>query len=164
MGEGTAVVETDLRARLRRQVLRYSSGPLRDDAEDIAQLAWLRLQNEPDPGPSLIARAAWCAVIDEARRHRRRREVPIEDAPVPRASSREDPERSAAARETGRAIRSCLGRMAATRRVAVTLYLQGHTGPETGRILGWSLKKAENMIFRGLGDLRRCLAHHGVVP
>ena len=64
----------------------------------------------------------------------------------------------------GGGIRDCLSRMSANRGLAVTLYLQGHTAPETGRILGWSLRKTENLIFRGMADLRRCLAGKGVTP
>jgi len=61
-------------------------------------------------------------------------------------------------------IRSCLSRLSERRRVAVTLYLQGHTAPQTGRILGWKLKRAESMISRGMADLRRCLAAKGLKP
>ena len=83
-------------------------------------------------------------------------------ASVPAAGP--DPAERAAAEEIGRAIRACLARLLPNRRLAVTLYLQGHTGPETASILGWSLKRAENMIFRGLADLRACLTRRGITP
>jgi RNA polymerase sigma-70 factor, ECF subfamily len=46
----------------------------------------------------------------------------------------------------------------------VTLYLQGHTVPETARILGWDAKRAENLVYRGLADLRQCLMGKGHRP
>ena len=54
--------------------------------------------------------------------------------------------------------------MRENRSLAVTLYLHGHTAPETGRLLGWSTSKVESLIFRGLADLRQCLAAKGHTP
>jgi RNA polymerase sigma-70 factor (ECF subfamily) len=34
--------------------------------------------------------------------------------------------------------------------------------PELGRLLGWNAKKAENLVYRGLADLRGCLTEKGV--
>ncbi len=165
------MVEADLRARLAGQVARYCPAWLRDQLDDIVQIAWLRLQqaherderNRP-AGPSLIARVAYCATIDEIRRRRRRKEVPL-DGPAQVLPGRTiDPATATSAREIGLGIRACLAAMLPSRRAAVALYLQGHSAPETGRILGWSLKRAENMIFRGMADLRRCLAGKGITP
>ena len=75
-----------------------------------------------------------------------------------------DPARAARAREIGGAIENCLGRMLENRRRAVALYLQGHSVPETGAFLGWNLKRADNMVFRGMEDLRRCLAERRITP
>jgi RNA polymerase sigma-70 factor (ECF subfamily) len=50
------------------------------------------------------------------------------------------------------------------RRLAVTLYLQGHTVPEAARILDWSGKRTENLVYRGLADLRECLMAKGMRP
>lgn len=75
-----------------------------------------------------------------------------------------DPDRAALSREIGRGIRGCLSTMVPNRSLAVTLYLQGHSAPQTGRILGWSLRKTENLIFRGMADLRRCLVGKGLTP
>ena len=163
--------ETAHRDFLREQVTRYSPPWLRDRVDDIVQIAWLRLEeagkkNERNrnPGPSLLSRVAYCATVDEIRRHRRRREVPVGEEHELPAVRQADPAREASAREIGRAIQGCLTTLLPNRRRAVTLYLQGHTGPQTGAILGWSLKRAENMIFRGLADLRHCLAGKGVTP
>jgi RNA polymerase sigma-70 factor (ECF subfamily) len=150
---------------------RFCPSWLIDHVDDIVQMAWLRLEKvrerderNREPGTPLIARVAYCATVDEIRRQRRRREVAVEDACEVRSSALEDPARAASAREIGAGIRDCLAGLVRNRRLAVTLYLQGHTAPETGRVLGWPLKKAENMIFRGMGDLRRCLAGKGITP
>jgi len=163
--------EGDLRRLLQEHVARYCPRRYEDRRDDIVQAAWLRLTrsregnegNRP-PGASLVARVAYCATIDELRRIRRRREVPVDEVEQSLATTRADPDQAAGAREIGRAIQSCLSRLLPARRVAVTLYLQGHTSPETGTILGWSPKRAENLIFRGLADLRRCLVSMGVGP
>ena len=73
-----------------------------------------------------------------------------------------DPERCAAGREVGRAIRGCLAKLVTPRRLAVTLHLQGHSVPEAAKLLGWGTKRAENLIYRGLVDLRGCLSSAGV--
>jgi RNA polymerase sigma-70 factor (ECF subfamily) len=163
--------EGEFRTRLGEQVARYCPAWLRDEAEDIAQIAWMRLEraresNERNrrPGASLLARVAYCATIDEIRRRRRRREVPLDGPAESLPAQAVDPASAAGGTEIGTGIRSCLARLLPNRRAAVTLYLQGHTAPETGRLLGWSLKRSENMIFRGLADLRRCLASKGITP
>lgn len=167
----TAEPEEALRISFHRLTLRFCPPWLRSEADDIAQEAWLRLdraikknERNRNPGPSLLARVAYCATIDEIRKRRRLREVPSEEAVETPARGAGDPDRSVAAREIGEGIRYCLGRLLPNRRRAVTLYLQGHSSPETGAVLGWSLKRAENMIFRGLADLRRCLAARGLKP
>jgi RNA polymerase sigma-70 factor (ECF subfamily) len=112
-----------------------------------------------------LRKAAYSAVVDEIRRRKRRREVPLEDddgAPAPIRTFTPDPESRSAARETGRAIRTCLGELVRPRRHAVTLYLQGHRIREVGDLMGWDRKRAENLIYRGLADLRRCLEGRGV--
>jgi RNA polymerase sigma-70 factor, ECF subfamily len=52
--------------------------------------------------------------------------------------------------------------MVAPRRHAVTLNLQGHSVPDIGRLLGWTAKKAENLVYRGMADLRSCLSSKGI--
>jgi RNA polymerase sigma-70 factor (ECF subfamily) len=43
------------------------------------------------------------------------------------------------------------------RRTAVTLHLQGFRTGEVAAALGWTEKQAENLVYRGLADLRACL-------
>ena len=48
------------------------------------------------------------------------------------------------------------------RRLAVTLHLQGHSVPEAARLLDWAVKRTENLVYRGLADLRECLTAKGI--
>jgi CHAT domain-containing protein len=57
-----------------------------------------------------------------------------------------------------------LGNTAEDRRRAVMLYLLGHTVPQAGELLGFGAKKAENLVYRGLADIRSCLEGKGVTP
>ena len=158
-----------LRRALGREVLRYCPAWLRGSAEDIAQAAWLRLdearrrdERNREPGASFLAKVAYCATVDEIRRDRRRREVSVETLePSALERSSEDVLRS---REIGTGIRDCMGTLVPNRSRAATLFLLGHTSPEIGRILGWSLRKTENLVFRGMADLRRCLTSKGITP
>ncbi len=142
-------------------------------ADDIAQAALLRVfeirrrgEGDRQFASSYLWRVAYSAVIDEIRRQRRLREEPMgQTADEGRFEDRHaDPERAAHGREIGAAITDCLGRLDRARRLAVTLHLQGHTVPEAGRLLGWGPKREENLVYRGLAELRDCLAGKGLQP
>jgi RNA polymerase sigma-70 factor (ECF subfamily) len=160
-----------LRAYLNERASRYCPKWMRGQVDDIVQVGWLRVteahrKHEGDRvlGPSYLARVAYTATVDEIRRRRRRREVPVGDAHERLPAGSIDPVRAVGAREIGDAVEACLARLLPNRRHAVALYLQGHNVPETGALLGWARKRAENMVFRGLADLRRCLAKKGITP
>jgi RNA polymerase sigma-70 factor (ECF subfamily) len=46
----------------------------------------------------------------------------------------------------------------------VTLHLHGHSLVEAARILDWAAKQTENLVYRGLADLRKCLLAKGIRP
>jgi RNA polymerase sigma-70 factor (ECF subfamily) len=50
------------------------------------------------------------------------------------------------------------------RRLAVILHLQGHSVREAARLLDWAFKRTENLVYRGLADLRACLQSKGMTP
>ena len=50
------------------------------------------------------------------------------------------------------------------RRLAVTLHLQGHSVPDAARVLDWPVKRTENLVYRGMADLRECLMSKGIEP
>ena len=162
-----------LREQLKRALTSICPRDMAAHIDDLVQDAVLRVmnrkrQNEGDAqfNSSYIRRVAYSALVDEIRRIRRRREESVEReaSAEPLRSGSPNPERMAAGREIGDAIRQCLASLLVNRRRAVTLYLQGHGVPETARLLGWTTKKAENLVFRGMADLRSCLKSKGVRP
>jgi len=160
----------ELRATLQRAVRRICPRWLADRSEDLVQMAALRVLEARPPGEgndrvaaSYLYKVAYTTLIDEIRRLRRRPESPLDEA-GPRAVGEPGPDRALAGREAGRAIEACLAGLVEPRRLAVTLYLQGHTIPQAARLLGWGVKKTENLVYRGLADLRGCLNDKGVVP
>lgn len=164
----------DLRAELTRAVRRICPAWLADCADDLVQVALLRVmevQRKSEGKAALssfyLQRVARSALIDEIRRRRRRQEVPLDEAVESHPAARTadpDPESAAVSRELGRAIQGCLGRLIRPRQAAVTLHLLGHSVPEAARLLGWTVKKAENLVYRGLADLRGCLEQAGAAP
>ena len=163
-----------LRRQLVAAVRRTCPRWLAADADDLVQTALLRVleirrkrEGEAEFSAFYLRRAAHSAVVDEIRRRRRRAEVPLEpeEGGEPTRPSDfgagPDPERLSQSRELGRAITECLGRMIRPRKMAVALHLQGHRIKEVGMVLGWNEKKAENLIYRGLADLRSCLEDKG---
>lgn len=112
---------------------------------------------------SYLYKVAYSVLIDEIRRERRRRETSLEeDAVAQKVIAGENPERLAASHELGRAIQDCLARLKRERRLAVTLHLLGHTVPAAARLLEWTAKRTENLVYRGLADLRECLTAKGM--
>ncbi len=163
---------TELRRRISQAVFRVCPGWLSSHAEDIVQTAIMRVldaagkrgEEKPDLSAVYLERAAYSATVDEIRKHRRRRENPVTDErSIQRgATDRADPEMLAASREIAAGIGHCLSGLPSLRRLAVTLHLQGHSVSEVAAILRWRFKRAENLVYRGLADLRRCLTLKGL--
>jgi RNA polymerase sigma-70 factor (ECF subfamily) len=153
-----------------------SDGPYagRQAFDDLVQAAVIRViriverqtgdgEGDPPFASSYLYKVAHSALVDEIRRVRRRRETDLDDEGVaPVAVMRQDPERITASREIGRGIVECLSRMTRERRMAVTLYLQGHSVADAARVLEWPFKRTENLVYRGLADLRECLMAKGM--
>jgi RNA polymerase sigma-70 factor (ECF subfamily) len=172
----SAMDYAQLHRDLVRAVDRVCPRWMADRADDLVQVALMRVmeiqrkkEGTAEFSPFYLKKAAYSAMIDEIRRLRRRQEVSLEgggsdEEPVAYdpAAGDPDPERASAGRQIGRAIRDCLGRLVAPRRHAVTLNLQGHSVPEVGRLMGWTGKKAENLVYRGMADLRACLGEKGI--
>ena len=163
-----------LRPRL-EAVVRQACPPwLGSQVDDLVQQAWLKIREilthradgegrAPLPS-SYVWKVAHSVTVDEIRRHRRRREESLDGPQMEEAGGRDaiDPERRLAARETGRAIRDCLAGVLAPRRRALGLYLLGHGVRECSELLAQDYKRMENLILRGMADMRTCLAAKGV--
>lgn len=162
-----------VRRHLEVAVRRVCPPSIAAEAEDLVQRAIIKLMKLGTDGEgnravsaSYLWRVAYTSVIDEIRRRDRRREVSlIEDsaAAIPIAPQ-PDPEREAASRSIGDAIRDCLRRIVDDRRRAVTLHLVGHTVPEIAELLDRRPKQTDNLVYRGMADLRRCLSNKGIAP
>jgi RNA polymerase sigma-70 factor (ECF subfamily) len=165
-------------AFLRNAVRRLCPTALGVTVDEIEQDARIRLwhalkreRNITDPA-SYLYRIAATAAIDAMRRVRARREHQLDeatgdghaDAPAatPLMAVPRSPEELTADRQKGQRIREVLSRLAANRRRAVGLHLQGFTSTEIGRLLGWSEPKARNLTHRGLKDLRDLLKLEGL--
>jgi RNA polymerase sigma-70 factor (ECF subfamily) len=161
-----------------RAVRRQCPAWLNDCADDIAQAALIkvmaaerRAEEERPLSPFYLHRAAHSALVDEIRRRLRRPEVPFDgrrepadEGPHFEPSAQGNPESDASFRELGAAVRDCLLCMKRERRLAVALYLKGHSVQEAAHILGWETKRTDNLIYRGLADLRQCLMRKGHRP
>ncbi len=161
-----------LRRRVAAAVRRVCPSWLARQADDITQDVLVRLTKASGEdsrrfSSMYLERAAYGATVDEIRRACRRRESPLPEGEgladlAPARSA--DPEREVASAEIGRAIQGCLLALVPRRRLAVTLYLQGCSVPESARRLGWSTKQTENLVYRGLADVRACLQRKGWTP
>jgi RNA polymerase sigma-70 factor, ECF subfamily len=163
----------ELRRRVVSAVRRTCPAWLARQADDIVQTVLTQLASTVARGEGTgtfagiyLEKAAYGATANEIRRLYRRRETSMESrADVERwASPDPDPERRAGAREIAAHIRDCLVRIGGSRCLALTLYLEGCSVPETARRLAWPPKRAENLVYRGLKDLRECLKEKGLEP
>jgi RNA polymerase sigma-70 factor (ECF subfamily) len=164
---------SDLRRVLERAVRRICRSSLASHHEDIVQQAMIRVtqtfasgeEKEPRTG-SYLWKVAYTAALKEIQRVRRRREVGIEDAGGGMLTDGRapDPERASFSREIGVKIRECLDLMVEPRRLAVLLHLHGYGLGESATVLGWPAKRCDNLLYRGLSDLRKCLESKGVKP
>ena len=160
---------TVLRQKLTGAVQKVCPSWLWTFKDDIVQVGLLRVleverksETKRSFSSSYLWMTAYSAVVDEIRRHRRRREVPMqEEIGDHRASARPNPERDVVGRQIGQAILACLQTLVLPRRRAVTLHLRGYRVNQVAEFLGWDGKRAKNLIFRGRQDLRKCLERKG---
>jgi RNA polymerase sigma-70 factor (ECF subfamily) len=167
------MVEEDLtriRHTLTVSVRRVCPSWLADSADDIAQEAMLRVlgslektEHSQGPSASYLWKVAYTATVDEIRRVRRRQERPLEAAELERRGPVDaaGPLREAREGELVQAVTDCLRRLRESRRLMVGFHLMGHSLAESQDLSGWDAKKVRNLLYRGLADLRRCLAARG---
>lgn len=163
----------EVRRTLERAVNRVCPARLRDRRDDIVQNAMIRVvevlgksEESEIRTASYLWKVAYTATVNEIRRVRRQREDSLEpdalDNLEPGGAA--DPERETASRQIGEAIRGCLEGMVEPRRLTVLMHLYGFGLKETAGVLGWAPKRVDNLLYRGMADLRECLTGKGMQP
>ena len=137
--------EAALRAKLARAAGKACPPWARTHTEAVVEAAMagvIKARNARDDDAPMAASYLWkvacAATIDELGRRRATSEAATPD-PV------------------AQTIVEGLQRLTATRRGPVALFLQGHSVPETARLLAWAPKRAESIVVRGLAELGRGL-------
>lgn len=158
----------EIRGVLDRAVTRLCPAWLSAARDDLVQTAVGRLLDRLDAdegnssfSSSYLYRTAHSVMVDEIRRVRRRDEQPLDGSDASLVSEAPPPEDVLAEGALNLAVHECVDTMVESRHLAVTLHLQGHTVPEIADLLGWRKKKADNALYRGMADLRRCLENKG---
>lgn len=160
-----------IRAVLERAVRQACPPDMAGQAEDIVQHAIVRLvarvreaRGQLDFGSSYLWKVAQHAVIDELRRRRSRPEPASADTDTDAVPGSDDPEAALQGQRITAGIDACMEGIVPDRRAALGLYLQGMSVPEIARALRWDGKRAENLVYRGLTNLRKCLLSKGLRP
>jgi RNA polymerase sigma factor (sigma-70 family) len=145
---------TALRLVLERAIRSRCFGLLASARDDLVQNALVRIleRNRHEElgrrGTSYVWKVAQSVIVDELRRLGRERRL-AENVSKERRPWVDPAE--------GIQLRQCLERLEERRRMAVTLHLSGLRIPEIARAARWTEKTAENLIYRGLDDLRALL-------
>ncbi len=170
VGDGAATRVDSSRDAIReavsRAIARHCPRWLADQKDDLAQAALVRILELERRGgaavrtPTYAWKVAFSVVVDELRRRRSQREIPLQELEEPLAP--ESADRSLARRERAAALKECLARLVFPRRVAVMIHLQGHSLDEGAALAGWDLKRHTNLVYRALAELRRCLGARGI--
>ncbi|GAB4121348.1 MAG: sigma-70 family RNA polymerase sigma factor [Rhodothalassiaceae bacterium] len=148
--------------RMIRQAVRRSVS--REDAEDLAQDAYLRVLSrdslEPVTNlPAFLGRSMRNLAIDLVRRRSRRGDYETsaeEDRTLETHAATGDPERTAIAREQLARIRDAINALPPRCRQAFILHrFHGHDYAEIARMLGVSTSSVEKYIIRALEACRK---------
>ncbi len=161
-----------LRRSLVKAVRAVCPAWLADRADDIVQEAMLKVlaivrrsEGNEVPSASYLRKVAWTVTVDEIRRRRARPEDPGAMETIDtHAAPAEATDAGAVRRELVLGVRACLERIVLDRRRAVALHLAGYSIREVAAALGFADKRAENLVYRGLADLRACLDAKGIRP
>ena len=117
-------------------------------------------------GSSYLYQVATTAALDMLRRRRAHAADRTDDVSdrAELAASSPSPHDDTEANELAAQVNAALETLSLERRVVVRFHLSGHDREDIAISLGWSEAKTRNLLYRGLDDLRRCLASMGVAP
>jgi len=162
-----------VRRRLAEAMAHVCPHWLAGDREDLVQAALVRIValrgGRLDPSElasTYLWKTAHSVMLDEIRRARWKyeRTSGSEHLGNGMPAPTQDPERDAVSREVATQIHACLQSLEPSRRRAVVLHLTGFGRHEISALLGKSVKQTDNLIHRGMRDLRACLERKGVRP
>ncbi len=157
---------------LAKMVNRHCPNWLHQSREDFVQTCLTRMidklnQSEEKTAinTSYLAKVAYSVVVDEIRQRGRASVFSLDEEQSQEPENHQpDPEQRAVGKALGREIYECMGRLIEKRRAATMLHLQGHKIDEIAILLGRKSKQAENLIYRGMKQLRECLEGKGLKP
>lgn len=166
-------VDIDTRA-LRRDLARAAAQlcppRLASSVDDIVHEAYLRVvraaarDGAEAPRRSYLWKVVYTTMIDWMRREGVRHRGIDGEVAIDTVAGGATPEASVDARQIGAHIHDCVDRLPPTRKPVVALYLQGHGAGEIARLLDTAYKSVENLLYRGLAQVRACLQKKGVTP
>ncbi len=157
---------------MRRLVRRRCPPPLREQLDDLTQMALMRVfralrraqRDRPEHVPALenpasrrayFARAARTTVLDEQKRARHREEVRMSTSAEGRIEARQPtPEDACRGQELATALEQAITNLPPSRREPVRLYLASHSIREIATRIGKDRKQTSNLVHRGLRALR----------
>jgi RNA polymerase sigma-70 factor (ECF subfamily) len=168
--QSCAQADRSLLRDLERAVRRVCPRSLVQDASDLVQDSFIRLirarklDGQSTLSATYLKKVAYSAVIDEIRRRRREpaADLASDDADIEVAADHMHEEASDTA--LGSAMEACLQRLQPDRRRALTLHLMGHSIAEIACMLECNAKRADNLVHRGLAQLRAFLHEMGLRP
>ena len=156
---------------LTRAVTRHCPPALLDRREDLVQDALMRVEPRMREGEvlpnSYLWKTAHTTIIDELRRERsmtRRHDGLATVHAAGEGDPSVGPDAHIRDTETRDAVRECMHELNDDRQSAVSLYLQGHGVPEIAALIDAPRKRVENLVYRSLAALRKCLEGKGVRP
>jgi RNA polymerase sigma-70 factor (ECF subfamily) len=159
-----------LRRDLERAVRRVCPRSLAQDAEDLVQESFIRLLRArkldglSNLSATYLKKVAYSAVIDEIRRRRREPAAAPASHLIDIAASAAQVQGATPDTALGNAMEVSLQRLLPDRRRALTLHLLGYSVPEVAHMLECNAKRADNLIHRGLAQLREFLHEMGLHP
>jgi RNA polymerase sigma-70 factor (ECF subfamily) len=142
-------------AALVRRLTAVTRNP--DDAEDLAQEAYVRLATEleagrcPDDAAAWLHRVGWNLAMS---RGRHKTVVDRRNAELARPASPVTPDRTAVDHETRAAVAAALIELSATERDAIILAAEGYHGEEVAMAIGRTIGATRTLLCRARAKLR----------
>lgn len=144
------------------------------DVDEVFQEVRIRLWRSLKSGEkirgipaSYVYRTAASAALDIIRRRRARPEEeldPTRESGSFNPVAPSDPAADLAEQETADLVSEAVDGLIETRRPVVRMHLAGYKLEEIADLLGWTVAKTRNLLYRGMDDLREGMTRLNVRP